>query len=244
MEAITDLKITVNPVEVITTDNRSIFIWLDLLGFSDFVNDGTKYIELADHLRKFQSSFLNSGSYTADIISDGIILRITKKNLALRGELSSIFKEIAQKQFEFTQETKVFIRGGISVGTKLDDDKEPNSLYISNGLAKAVKIEGKYVSWPIIGTTPDELNEIRSFLDVEGNENFGLEKAFNKDGKDLFFIDFIGKSDGYYALLNAKMEKHKEKSYIRNKYLWLLRYYHLKYAPDYTLDAVFEKVVL
>lgn len=244
MEAITDLKITVNPVEVSITDNRSIFIWLDLLGFSDFVNDGTKYTELADHLRKFQSSFLNSDSYTADIISDGIILRITKKNLALRGELSSIFKEIAQKQFEFTQETEVFIRGGISVGTKLEDDKEPNSLYISNGLAKAVKIEGKYVSWPIIGTTPDELNKIKSLLGVEENENFGLEKAFNKDGQDLFFIDFIDKSDSYYALLNAKMEEHKEKSYIRNKYLWLLRYYHLKYASEYTLDAVFEKVVL
>ncbi len=234
---------SVSPTDVVN-DNKSIYIWLDLLGFSDFVNDGTKYRELASHLKKFQAIFMDSDNYVTNIISDGIILRITKSKRILQSQLSSILREIAEKQFQFIKDNGVFIRGGIAVGTKLEDDGDSNNLYISNGLAKAVKIEGSFVNWPVIGTSQSVLNDIKNLLDINEDITFGMKKAFNMGGQELYFIDFIAPDEAYYHLLNVKMEEHKDSAGIRNKYLWLMRYYHHSCNNSYTLDTVFEKVVL
>jgi len=88
---------------------------------------------------------------------------------------------------------------------------------------------------------------IEIFLDTNIFESarFCKKKRLNsKNGQDLFFIDYVDKSDSYYILLNAKMEEYKEKSNVHNKYLWLLRYYHLKFSSDYTLDPAFQKIIL
>ena len=242
MDAIT-ITANVDPRDI-ENDNRSIYIWLDLLGFSDFVNDGTKYRELADHLKKFQSIFMESDNYITNIISDGIILRITKPKRILQSEFTSILKEVAEKQFRFIKENRVFIRGGIAVGTKLEDSDDSNNLYISNGLAKAVKIEGSFVNWPVIGTKREVIDDIKDLLDIHEETTFGMKKAFNMRGEELYFIDFITPDKDYYQLLNIKMDEHKDSASIRNKYLWLMRYYHHSCDDAYTLDAVYEKVVL
>jgi len=244
MISIKDFKNS-NPYKT-TVNNKSIFIWLDILGFADALENEEKYEELYNLLRKFQLLFNNDDDYISNIISDGIILQ--KKNKKSK-DLKKILNKIGEKQFQFILENKEFIRGGIAVGTKFEKFKSNglknnNNLYISNGLARAVNIEGKKLDWAIIGTNKEnviELNEIYSTNNDE--EYFGLIQGFNEKGKKIFFIDFIEDNEKYYHLLNKNVKNYKNKPNIQTKYIWLLRYYHHKYGNS-NLDKILEGIVL
>lgn len=213
--------------------NQSIFIWLDILGFSDAIEDESRYEELAELLEKFQSLFNEGDGYDTTIISDGIILQIT--NPDYESFIENI-KDIGHKQFRFICENEEFIRGGISVGTKLKDNKgiEDKNRFISNGLARAVKIEGTYVSWPVIGTYNKVLSAIRTLFQINNDqEDFKLTKGFNEYGDKLYFIDFLKEeNDVYYKLLNKKVKNFRDDYKALNKYLWLLRYYHNRFGSN------------
>lgn len=43
--------------------------------------------------------------------------------------ISLIFKEIAEKQFEFILKNKYFIRGGIAVGSRYESDEVTRPVY-------------------------------------------------------------------------------------------------------------------
>ena len=225
--------------------HKSIFIWLDSLGFSEAVDDEFRYNELAELLRKFQSLFYEGNGYSPTIISDGIILQIINPN---SGSFTGILQDIGEKQFNFICENEYFIRGGISIGTKLESNKKPGDhdsrQFISNGLARAVKIEERHVSWPVIGTNSTILSEIRNLFQInKDKEDFGLTKGFNTHGAELYFIDFLKENENYYKLLNRKMKTYRDKPPILNKYVWLLRYYHNRFGSD-NLDESLAGVVI
>jgi len=238
------------------TGNRSVFIWLDILGFSDAVEDESEYERLAELLGKFQSLFNEGDGYKIKIISDGIILQITNPNNS--ESLVKTLQDIGEKQFRFINENEHFIRGGISIGTKFEKENSDSSLFIGNGLARAVKIEEKYVSWPVIGTNEKVLSEIRELFQINNDkEYFKLAKGFNAYGGELYFIDFLKEEKDenqiskYYELLNEKVKKlrnkkgkeFKDNSKILNKYLWLLRYYHNRFGSENLDETLAGKVL-
>lgn len=232
------------------TGKQSIFIWLDILGFSDALEEESKYEELAELLRKFRSFFYENDDYSPDIISDGIILQITTHDYV---RLVKILKDIGEKQFRFINENEHFIRGGISIGTKFEEHSKSGDSrqFIGNGLARAVKIEEKHVSWPVIGTNSIVLSEIRKLFQINNiEETFGLTKGFNAQGAELYFIDFLKESKDYYELLNMKVKeliRERKDSTVQarllNKYVWLLRYYHNRFDAN-NLDETLAGVVL
>ena len=238
MNSIKDFN-NANPTDKMAT-NKSIFIWLDILGFSEAVDDGKQYEKLSEHLMRFQTIFNSGEGYHANIISDGIILYIQNPEFE---KTNNIFRDIGQKQFQFICETNQFIRGGIAVGTRWQGKKQSdcNNIYISNGLARAVKIESKSISWPIIGVDKQNLLEIQKMFDMNNPDDFiGFVHGFNQYGGDVYFIDFISEDERYCNLLEAKINEFStdKKEHIRNKYIWLLRYYLQKFNKPNTISAL------
>jgi len=222
--------------------NQSIFIWMDILGFAEAVDKESRYEELAELLSKFQNLFNEDDGYKTKIISDGIILQITNPYYE---NLVKILKSIGEKQFQFINKNEHFIRGGISVGTKFEKENGDNSLFISNGLARAVKIEENHVNWPVIGTNYEVLSEIRKLFQIDNDDEcFNLARAFNAQGEELYFIDFLkGNEDDYYRLLNKKMDEFQNDPKVLNKYVWLLRYYHNRLGSDNLYENLVEVVL-
>lgn len=181
-----------------------------------------KYRELSELLKKFQALFVESDKYDTKIISDGLILYTKEPTEEM---ISLIFKEIAEKQFEFILKNKYFIRGGIAIGSRYESD-EVTDQFISNGLARAYSLESSGIDWPLIATDEKNINRLKQMFRIdEANEYFGLEEAFNKNGKNIYFIDFIKENETYLKLLEEKIFEFKDTPSVRNKYVWLLRYY-------------------
>ncbi len=232
----------VNPSDKLETE-KSIFVWLDIVGFADAVDDEKRYEELSELLAKFQSLFNEGDGYNSTIISDGIILQILNPKYQ---SFIKFLKDIGKKQFKFICDNKYFIRGGIAIGTKFNHKKNENknNLFISNGLARAVKIEEKHVCWPIIGTNEKNLQEIRTFFAANNEkETFGLTQGLNAKGEVIYFLDFIDDDEKYYLILNDNIKKNKSKPAFLNKYIWLLRYYHHKYNADNLDESLMGMVI-
>ena len=226
--------------------NKSIFIWLDILGFSLALDNEDRYPYLSDLLENYQSLFNKSSDYEYVPFSDAIILQISNPKSIGYMKFKQILENIGQKQFQFICENNEFVRGGIAVGSKLDNNPERGNQYVSSGLAKAVKLESENIDWPVIGTNHDNISKIQRIFNIDGKEeNFGLFRGFNKNGEDLYFIDFIRENKIYYDLIISKIEEYEDNTGIRNKYIWLLRYYLHKYRdrekviiPTSLLDVV------
>ena len=211
-----------SPEDISINHDNSLFIWLDVLGFAEAVDDVEKYRELSELLKKFQALFVESDKYDTKIISDGLILYTKEPTEEM---ISLIFKEIAEKQFEFILKNKYFIRGGIAIGSRYESD-EVTDQFISNGLARAYSLESSGIDWPLIATDEKNINRLKQMFRIdEANEYFGLEEAFNKNGKNIYFIDFIKENETYLKLLEEKIFEFKDTPSVRNKYVWLLRYY-------------------
>ncbi len=231
-----------DPTDIIDTQSNSLFIWLDILGFSEAVNDENKYRELSELLKKFQKLFQNCDKYRSKIISDGIVLYVQEPQIE---KIESIFKDIATKQFKFIVENNYFIRGGIAIGSRYQSD-DSNDLFISNGLARAVNLESKLIDWPVIGIDETNLKELRKTFNIfDDKELFGLMQGYNKIGKTIYFIDFIEENPEYITTLYKKIHEFQDEKQqvIRNKYIWLLRYYLYKFN-DTEIDTDFEGIIL
>jgi len=231
-----------SPFETNEMKSNSLFIWLDILGFAEAVDKEDKYRELSELLKKFQYLFNESDKYETQIISDGIVLYIQKPSYK---DTKLIFEEIARKQFKFILENNYFIRGGIALGSRHNSSDE-NNLFISNGLARAVKIESSIVNWPIIGIDDKYIQELRETLKINDKlELFGLKQAYNINGKTIYFIDFMEPSLEYLSMVYLKIKEFSEEKdqSIRNKYIWLLRYYLHKFN-DTKIDISLEGIVL
>ena len=232
-------SINVKPSDKIE-NNKAVFIWLDILAWGKLLDDDQEYENLLRKLTQFQELFKNDYDYNTDIISDGIILQIKTK---ISEEFKKILIDIGKKQFKFINEHKLFIRGGIAVGTRFERTEHPNGLYVSNGLAKAVKIEEKHIDWPVIGTDEEKIKELQEYFKItDENEYFGLIRSLNKKGKNVYFIDFLEEKDEYNQLLKKNVAVNKEKPKIQNKYIWLLRYYRNRYGDD-DLGIMIDRMV-
>ena len=211
---------------------NSVFVWLDILGFSDSIEDETNYLRFDRLLEKFSETFSSNELYECNPISDDILLNISKPNYP---KIIDAFRKIGEIQLEFTVKNNEFIRGGIGVGSQLKKDS-----LISNGFARAVKMEGKNIDWPIIGTNSEGIKSLRKLVISTDLETFGLIRGFNQKGEDIYFIDFLDKTNAeYYDLLLAKLKESSKYPNIYAKYIWLLRYYHHKFgSQDEQIDRL------
>jgi len=221
----------IEPATTSSTD-KTVFIWLDILGFADALEDETKFIELAKMLHSFQRIFDSIDGCHTKIISDGLLLRIINPSVNL---LKDTFHLIGRKQIEFIVKHRVFIRGGIALGSKLQDIDDGNNDLISQGLARAAKLEASSVDWPIIATDDKNLEEIQKYF-TSKDELFSLYPCFNRKGEKIYFIDFLDKpNSNYYRIVNDKTMEYKDNASVHSKYIWLLRHYHHKFS-DTTRD--------
>lgn len=231
-----------SPTGIIGISDESLFIWLDVLGFADAVDDESRYKELSSLLKKFQHLFNNSHKYETQIISDGIVLHVkdTKAD-----NIKSVFSDIAQKQLSFITDNGYFIRGGIALGSRFEGAAD-NALFISNGLARAVKLESSVVDWPVIGIDDKNIQHLRRINKIDDDrELFGLKQGYNKNGQTIYFIDFVQNNPIYADLLYSKILEFEDPKYqaIRNKYIWLLRYFLHKFEEE-QVNTTLQGIVL
>ncbi|MGE4287000.1 MAG: hypothetical protein AB7F23_10440 [Phycisphaerae bacterium] len=223
--------------------NKTIFIWIDILGFADSIDkeDDTNNGSVAQTLETFISAFSppDGSLYTSTQISDGIIIALTEEAIEMNSnpssEIRELWAEIGKRQLDFILKNNTFLRGGIALGKLHGGDK--NKYILSNGLARAHKIESSCISWPIVGTNEQQLENLREAIRCNDNEEiFGLAKSFNAKGGSIYFIDFLGHIESHsyecQKLLVAIIEglkKFKGEPKVQAKYVWLLRYYQSKF---------------
>lgn len=221
------------------SNNDAIFIWLDILGFSDALEDDQAYHKLYDLLNTFKSTFCSPLRYASQIISDGIILKIDSKN---DDEIFEILTEIGEKQFQFILKEKYFIRGGIAVGSHFDVNDNKDLFLMGNGLSRAVKMEAKSVHHAVIGTNLNTIKKIRVICGLESSDEslFGLKKTVNENAETLYFIDFLQKDIDFENMLHQQLSQNKDNPKIQKKYLWIYRYYISKFEKT---DRPFDDVL-
>ncbi|MCQ2097003.1 MAG: hypothetical protein MJY87_03550 [Fibrobacter sp.] len=212
--------------------NTTIFVWVDILGFSDNLDEvanesleenASKYEKLSIQLKKFQSLFLSEEILKyADCkkLSDGIILQL-KNNIRDSDSVLKFFDKIIESQIAFLK-SNLYVRGGVALGTRYADDLEN---YISNGLSRAYKLESSEITWPIIGTNQKYLEQIKCIYDdYNFMEYFGL--TYSKSGSKVFYLDpFIrlnpnDKKNVYLNILQ-KINEFETKPSIQQKYIWI-----------------------
>ena len=94
---------------------KYLYIWIDILGFGDFVKKGNSetYEKMINLVNSFRNKF-SKIEITPEIlipISDGIVVVFELNKIEL------IFETIAKTQLEFILQEQEFLRGGFAVGT-------------------------------------------------------------------------------------------------------------------------------
>lgn len=243
---------------------ETVFIWIDILGFSAIVEDSSQYEALSSLLGKFKKKFNETSDYNASVISDGIILELNpnRYNWSNR-DFTQCFDEISKKQAEFACETETLIRGGIAVGTKRYNDNGKDRSFVSNGLARAYNIESHNISWPVIGTTESQMRKLENLCSGKMNDYFC--RAFDSCGKDVYFLDYFSRLEqnqrqAHYTFVVKKMEEFDKKlneariqnsesssiakiQGIRAKYMWLCKYFQ-KDDNDFSFPQNYQGCVL
>lgn len=138
--------------------DQTIFFWIDILGFSDKLENPDGYHMLKNNLESFRRSFGGSSLFKSMIISDGLLIQLEDPK-----QLEASIRDLAQKQMKFVLENKVFLRGGFAVGLIPPNDDIKNNLILTDGLSRAVKLESKNVSWPIIATDEGNLKKLENY---------------------------------------------------------------------------------
>lgn len=223
------------PTDQDESRDKTIFIWIDILGFSDRLESDHGYKDLKENLERFRSLFDSSNLFKSIIISDGVLIQLNNPK-----EIETAIEEVAEKQKSFILETKRFLRGGIAEGVILKKEDIEKNMIITDGLAKAVKLESKNVSWPLIATNEENLEKIRRLITAFPEQNFGLRKGFNEKGNIINFVDFTAtindsERENYFRLLNEMVNRYSNEPRIKSKYIWLLRHFYHTYGnTDYS----------
>ena len=133
------------------TKMETIFVWIDILGFSQKLEIEDDYKKLKDILSSFKKHFTDeTGQYEVTSISDGMLCELNpdREEWDINNVRDSL-NQIAEKQASFISTFRYLVRGGICVGTRFyEEDKKG---FIGNGLSRANKIESTHICWPIIG---------------------------------------------------------------------------------------------
>lgn len=243
---------------------ETVFIWIDILGFSAIVEDSNQYDSLSILLQKFKEKFNGTSDYFANVISDGIILELNPNRYHWSNQdFVRCFDEISKRQAEFVCENSILIRGGIAVGTKRLNDDENDRCFVSNGLARAYNVESHSISWPVIGTTESQMRRLECLCEGKIDDYFC--RAFDINGSDLYFLDYFSRLDKdqkekhttfvvstineYDKELNETQHQKSpsvvaRRQGIRNKYLWLCKYFQKKDFDGSFLPPTYQGCVL
>lgn len=202
-------------------DKECLFVWIDILGFSDWLEDTNQYSLLSSLLNRFRKMFEDIKlPATYKMISDGLILQLNPGITTNEG-VSSFFNKIKTIQQSFLQDG-IFLRGGCAAGTRFKEDVEN---YISNGLARAYKLESSSISWPIIGTDEKNLSNIKKwYREVDWNVIFAQAKSVR--GADIFYLDYLVDLDQEtqkkaYFIIDEKIKEKKDCPGVQHKFFWL-----------------------
>ncbi len=250
------MNLNSNP-EDIQINNKFLYIWIDILGFREDLNNPKIYDDLFKIREEFKNCFAIEEIKAKAVvsISDGLVL-VWELSELTSNEITKIFDALGKLQMQFILEQKKVLRGAIAIGdvsinlyrkfTKNQNNQQENQkeelkdiFLISNGLVKAYIMESKDIKWPIIATTYEVLEEIRKFLRIDNEtEQFGLKKINGNNHFYLYMIDFLSLEEEklieYEDFLLSKLNEYanskndKNKS-IFDKYYWLLKYLEKKY---------------
>lgn len=230
---------------------KSVFVWLDILGFSNDVevaqDNEANYTTLKDNLTTFQDTFQqpseDTSSIQSTIISDGILLELKLDSSDRLGDRVEKFinyiEYIGKAQLTFFKKKRKLIRGGISVANSVQENTK-NSVFLTYGLSAAVKMEKK-VCWPIIGMDEGVLKELARVVYNGDDEQTVLDdikknfkKTYNSDGDLIYFIDFLDQPNRQLEDLIKEKFDQKDKGIVL-KYSWLYRYYISKIQREKTV---------
>jgi len=242
---------------LINSENKYLYIWIDILGFGDFVKKGntTTYNKMIDLVDSFRDKFSNI-KLTPEVlipISDGMVIVFKLENIEL------IFETIAKAQLEFILEMQEFLRGGFAVGTianekyiKIEenptsdkDNKKQTIFLVSNGLIDAYNIESNLINYPIIGTTIETIKNIDSNISY-----FNLKKINGKNGGLLYVVDFLehlqqdAEKEKFKKIICNKIKEFSHNEKVLQKYIWLLKYYEVKFSENGELCNKYLKDIL
>lgn len=222
-EAATVPFVTNNAANKSNIEPETIFVWIDILGFSALVENESKYNELLGLLKDFFESF-NKLNVSADChrISDGIILKL-KPNIRNADVVRRFFEDVmcVQKTFLLRQR---FLRGGIAIGSKFNMANLDNGFYISNGLARAYNLESNSVTWPIIGTNERFLDEMCSIYGENVKDMFDVAYSENKD--KIYYLNFYKMLSGkelneVYKNILVNISNTEKNPRVQHKYIWI-----------------------
>lgn len=209
---------------------ENIYIWIDILGFSDALEDMGRFHQLMENLQYFQKKFQTLDNNFNKIISDSLLIIIIDPNY-----LVDTIKKIKEIQNELIIEKQLFLRGGIAIGKHYQDNSSEN-WYMGSGLARAVKVESRDICWPVIGTNQKYYDELEEYFSLDKRQLHELKnhfkKGYNDKGEALYFIDYIENNFSLYNTFTKKYRKYQNKknARVQAKYRWLLRYYHYKFG--------------
>ena len=202
----------------------TIFVWIDILGFSDALDDESKYEQLSNYLNFFSKLFSTSemdklAKYRK--ISDGIILQL-RNDIRSPDVVNEFFKKIVECQKKMF-DSELYVRGGIAIGSKYETDDEN---FISNGLARAVKLESNVITWPVIGTDEKNLNRMNQIYGSDLKKYFSI--TYSKSGSEVYYLnpflelDTISQKRLYMNVVE-NIKKNEKKPQVLQKYLWIQR---------------------
>ncbi len=202
---------------------ETIFIWIDILGFSSLVENESKYNELLVLLKDFYNAFKQLNvSAECHRISDGIILKL---NPSIRNSnlVQQFFRDVMNVQKTFLLKQR-FLRGGIAVGSKFNITNIDDEFYISNGLARAHNLESNSISWPIIGTNKYYLDRMCSIYGEDLKEIFDI--AYSEKKEKIFYLNsynmLIGNElNDVYENVLVNISNTEEDPHVQHKYVWI-----------------------
>ena len=237
IQASPDTKLTADKLTRIET----IFVWIDILGFSDKLENECDYKKLNDILFSFHNHFVDeTGKYEVTSISDGMVCELNPRREKWGiNDVRDCFKKIAEKQASFIAKYRYLIRGGISVGTKLFDLDVKG--FIGNGLSRANKTESKSISWPIIGflwcdKLEQKLEDLYHAKDIP--KALDLKFTKNERDEDVYFLDYKkwlkGTGEDIKELVSEELSNNKNPLRVKMKYEWTKQYLEM--------DDINEKV--
>lgn len=228
-------KVPANRLQKKTADEltriETIFVWIDILGFSDKLENEYDYKKLNDILLKFHEHFVDeAGRYEVTSISDGMICEMNpnRDDWGIKDVLDCL-NTIAAKQASFISQYNYLIRGGITVGTRLFYENIKG--FIGNGLSRANKTESKHICWPIIGFLWSEdleskLENLYHAKDIQKTLNLKYTK--NENDKDVYFLDYKkwlkGTGEDIKKLISEELSNKRNPLRVKMKYEWTKQY--------------------
>jgi len=218
----------------ISIKKQYLYVWLDILGFSDILEREDRYSELIKLIKKFRDKFENTDEPIKTLaISDGIVLIFELKTIE---DLKNVFTSISKLQDEFIVKEKYFLRGGMAIGTIYENEEDDNLKFlVSNALSSAYSTESKYIKWPIIGITQIQYNKLKTYFNINSEDlQFGLLKCHSYyscgDEQFIYFIDYMDEELEFKKLIEKNLKENHSKPQVLEKYIWLYRYYREKYG--------------